>query len=164
MKYLSATAVIAFVMFVWAFFSASIGWKSGGGVIPLLILMAIIGYIWNSMTSKPKDRSQKTDTPDSSSAPSTVTPTIPSSISSCPNTTCHNTYAAPTPSNHITSGGNITSWSVQIYCAFVSLLFLSGVFQLIKSQRYAMALVPGFIGILFQLPLLISLWAMKKEK
>lgn len=55
MKYAYALIAIAAVMFLWSLLSVAIGWKHGGGVIPLLFLMAIIGAIWKTITSKFND-------------------------------------------------------------------------------------------------------------
>lgn len=71
-------------MFLWALFSVSVGWKHGGGVIPLLILMAIIASIWKTMTSTPQGRSDPQCSPVNSSDPSTVTPSISPPSSSFP--------------------------------------------------------------------------------
>lgn len=83
MKHITAIIAIAVVMFLWALFSVSVGWKRGGGVIPLLILMAIIGFIWNSITSPSKNISDSQDTNATPLSSGPEPPTVSPTSSSC---------------------------------------------------------------------------------
>lgn len=53
MKYAIAVIVCFLIFFLYHFLGASLlGWKSGGGVIPTIILFAVIGVVWRAITKK----------------------------------------------------------------------------------------------------------------
>lgn len=49
-----AVAVIACVLeaFAYALIGALLGWKSGGGVIPMMVLFAVWGITWTAITKR----------------------------------------------------------------------------------------------------------------
>lgn len=56
MRYFVAVAVITVEFFLYSILGAALGWKHGGGAIPLIILVAVMGATWSAIT-KPKSSS-----------------------------------------------------------------------------------------------------------
>ena len=53
-RYLIAVVVCAGVCFAWITLGVLLfGWKRGGGIIPMLILLSILGWIWRAITKRP---------------------------------------------------------------------------------------------------------------
>jgi hypothetical protein len=50
MKYLAAIALCALAFGVYVLIGGQLGWKSGGGIIPMVILMSVWGAIWSGVT------------------------------------------------------------------------------------------------------------------
>ncbi len=53
MKYVLAVLACAGLFILYAVLGAAVfGWERGGGVIPMLILFAVIGATWRAITKK----------------------------------------------------------------------------------------------------------------
>ena len=50
MKYVIAVAVCSAEFLAYAAIGVLLGWKSGGGIIPMMILLAIVGATWRGIT------------------------------------------------------------------------------------------------------------------
>lgn len=50
MKYVIAVIACAAEFFAYGVIGALLGWKHAGGVIPMLILLAIVGATWRGIT------------------------------------------------------------------------------------------------------------------
>ena len=53
MKYLIAISLCCTEIFLYAIIGALLGWKHGGGFIPMFILIAVLGLTWRVITKKP---------------------------------------------------------------------------------------------------------------
>lgn len=56
MKYVYALLACAGIVLVHQFIGFKLGWKNGGGVIPMLILLTVLGSVWNGITKKRETR------------------------------------------------------------------------------------------------------------
>lgn len=56
MKYLIALAACFGIFIVYAIISGIMGWKHGGGVIPMLILFAALAGAWRAITKNKSDK------------------------------------------------------------------------------------------------------------
>lgn len=65
MRYGLAIIACAGVWFIYGLIGAMLDWKNAGGIIPVLILMAVTGMVWRSITSTSgqtgKDSGMKSD-------------------------------------------------------------------------------------------------------
>lgn len=62
MKYVGAVLACLGILILWSILGASLGWKHGGGYIPMLVLMAIIAAVWKAlMQKKGASKSELTD-------------------------------------------------------------------------------------------------------
>ncbi len=50
MKYVIAVIACVAEFFAYAVIGALLGWKHGGGFIPMMILLAIVGATWRGIT------------------------------------------------------------------------------------------------------------------
>jgi len=64
MKYGLAVLACIGIFFVYAMIGAALGWRHGGGVIPMLILFAILGATWRGITKSGKVSEKDTTTDD----------------------------------------------------------------------------------------------------
>lgn len=51
MKYVIAIAVCAVIIAIYAIIGGLLGWKRGGGYLPMLILVGVLGAVWKGITS-----------------------------------------------------------------------------------------------------------------
>lgn len=56
MKYVLALAACFGIFIMYAVIVGVMGWKHGGGVIPILIFFAAIGWTWRAITKKEDKR------------------------------------------------------------------------------------------------------------
>ena len=62
MKYVLAILACVAICIIYVVIGAGLGWKHGGGVIPMLILFAAIGATWRGITkNKANVKSQETN-------------------------------------------------------------------------------------------------------
>jgi len=54
MKYFLAILACGAEIIAYAVIGALLGWKRGGGIIPMLILFAAIGWTWRNITKSKK--------------------------------------------------------------------------------------------------------------
>ena len=50
MKYVIAVVTCVAEMLVYAFIGALLGWKNAGGIIPMMVFMAVLGATWTAIT------------------------------------------------------------------------------------------------------------------
>lgn len=60
MRYIIGILVCGSFLFAYFFLCSAIGWTSGGGVLPMLIILVINGFIWRGITRK-NDSEKKGD-------------------------------------------------------------------------------------------------------
>jgi len=53
MKYLTAIIVCVGIFFVYSLIGAALGWKRGGGVLPMMVLFAAMAAAWRALTRGP---------------------------------------------------------------------------------------------------------------
>ena len=64
MRYGLAIVACIGIFFVYGLIGAALGWRHGGGVIPIMILLAILGATWRGIT---KGGQAKTEKPEATS-------------------------------------------------------------------------------------------------
>ncbi len=52
MKYIIAVVACAAEVFLYGLIGVFLGWKRGGGVIPMMILVAALGATWTGITNR----------------------------------------------------------------------------------------------------------------
>lgn len=60
MKYVLAILAIIVEFFIYAAIGGALGWKAGGGVLPMLLSFAVYGATWRAITKK-RDSDSKED-------------------------------------------------------------------------------------------------------
>jgi hypothetical protein len=53
MKYVMAIGACIGIVFLYGIIGAALGFRNGGGLIPVLILMATLAATWNAIANKP---------------------------------------------------------------------------------------------------------------
>ena len=56
MKYLIASAACFAIFVIYALIGAVMGWKHGGGAIPMLIFFAVVVATWRAITKEKGDK------------------------------------------------------------------------------------------------------------